>query len=168
MPTGNSAQLEHAPVTYAKNKNDISSRRSSKTVLCVVHGKMSFLQNERGFIVRVYYETCSYKSAREQFTKKFVGCEPLTKSSICRLMRKFESTGNVGNAGYQHARSSKKSPKPCWNGSFPTWYAVSSVVSWMKGVGSFFWCKRNSNIFFQHFSHAYFTDRVALFVDHPV
>ncbi len=40
---------------------------------------------------------------REQFTKKFVGRESPTKSSICRLMRKFESTGNVGNAGYQRA-----------------------------------------------------------------
>ncbi len=28
MPTGNSAQLEHAPVMYAKNEKDISSRRS--------------------------------------------------------------------------------------------------------------------------------------------
>ncbi len=101
MPTGNSTQLEHAPVRYAKNEKDISSRRSLKTVLCVVHVKMSFSQNERVFIVRVYYETRSYKSVREQFTKKFVGREPLTKLSICRLMQKFESTGNVGNAGYQ-------------------------------------------------------------------
>ncbi len=85
MPTGNSAWLEHAPVTYAKNEKDINSR-SSKRVLCVVHVKMSFSQNENVFIVRVYYETRSYKSVSEQFTKKFVGREPPTKLSICRLM----------------------------------------------------------------------------------
>ncbi len=103
MPTSNSAQLEHAPVTYAKNEKDISSLRSSKMVLCVVHVEMSFSRNERVFIVWVYYKTRSYKSVREQFTKKFVGCELPKKSSICRLMRKFESTGNIGNAGYQRA-----------------------------------------------------------------
>ncbi len=86
-----------------KNEKDISSRRSSKMVLRFMHVKMSFSQNERVFIVRVYYETCSYKSVCEQFTKKFVGRESPTKSSICWLMRKFESTGNVGHAGYQRA-----------------------------------------------------------------
>ncbi len=48
-------------------------------------------------------------------------------------------------------RLSKKSLKPCWNGSFPTWYVVSSVVSWMKGSVRIFYVKETQIYFFNIF-----------------
>ncbi len=137
MPTGNSTQLEHASVTYAKNEKDISSRRLSKMVLCVVHVTMSFSQNERVFIVRVYYETRSYKSVCKQFTQKFVGREPSTKSSICRLMRKFESTGNVGECWVSAHTDSHNTCTIRESGYCVRRNALSVTAAWNTTVGYF-------------------------------
>ncbi len=56
---------------------------------------MNFLQNQNIFIVKVFYESRSYKFVHEQLIAKFPDREPSIKLSISHLIRKFETTGSV-------------------------------------------------------------------------
>ncbi len=57
-----------------------------------------FLQNQRVFIVKAYYESWLYKFVREQFIAEFSNQELSTESSVSCLIQKIMTTYSVFSA----------------------------------------------------------------------
>ncbi len=61
------------------------------------HDRMLFSHEEQIFIVRVYFETKSYRVVKQQFQKEFPDHGPLTGCSIKRLVVTFLETVITGD-----------------------------------------------------------------------
>jgi hypothetical protein len=68
---------------------------------CLQSGKQSALCNmaygveECMFIIKTFYQTCSFVTVQRQFQRKFNTRQAPARLAISRLVQKFESTGSV-------------------------------------------------------------------------
>ncbi len=69
MPTGNSAQLEHAPVTYAKNEKDIKSKVIENGFVCRARQDVFFAKRESfycsGLLRNTFLQKCAWTVYQE-------------------------------------------------------------------------------------------------------
>ncbi len=112
---GNSELHEWQPWSFFLNRRTSRVRWYSRSFSVTVDVSKSLfvkmLLAQRIFVLRVYFRTNSYRDVQTEFSREFPNTPVPNKSSIKRLVDKFNQTGNVADKPRSGAKPSATTPE---------------------------------------------------------